>query len=230
MHLSLIIPAYNEEKRIETTLANYSDFLEKHAKNYEIIVVCDGCIDNTEKLVCIAANRNKNIKILTFDHKLGKGGAIIEGFSNATGEIVGFSDADEAVSPEDFFKLVNEMDSMDCTIASRMAEGSIILNKQSFTRRTASRAFNLIVNLLFNLHIKDTQCGAKVLRRKTLDGLPNFRTMGFEFDVELLWRVKKSGSTIKEVPITWSHVKSSKFSLWQSPKMFYNLVKLRYHG
>jgi glycosyltransferase involved in cell wall biosynthesis len=230
MYLSLIIPAYNEEKRIESTLANYSDFLKKHVRSYEIIVVCDGCTDDTEKFVCSAASKNKNIKILTFDHKLGKGGAIIEGFSNANGKLVGFTDADEAVSPEDFLKLVNGIDSMDCAVASRMVEGSVILNKQSFTRRAASRAFNLIVNLLFNLHIKDTQCGAKVLRRKTLDELSNFRTRGFEIDVELLWKVKKGGFVIKEIPITWSHIKSSKFSLWQSPKMFYNLVKLRYHG
>lgn len=88
--------------------------------------------------------------------------------------------------------------------------------------------FNILVNLLFGLGIRDTQCGAKVFKREVLDLLlPVFKTRGFEFDVELLWRIKNADFKIKEVPITWKHEEGSTFSLKYSSMMFLSLLRIR---
>lgn len=116
----------------------------------------------------------------------------------------------------------------DGVIASRRVKGSQILIKQSLKRRIASKSFNIIVRIIFGLHFKDTQCGAKVFRKEAIkDVLSELKTKGFEFDVELLWRLKKKGYKIIEFPITWKHSEGSTFSLSNAPKMFFSLLKVR---
>src|SRR3989338_11050064 len=100
--LSIVIPAYNEEKRISATVNSYKNYFKLILRNFEIIVVCDGCTDNTPNIVRKIALKNKKVRLLTFGYKLGKGGAIIRGFDASKGSIIGFTDADEAVSPTDF--------------------------------------------------------------------------------------------------------------------------------
>jgi len=104
--LSLIIPAYNEEKRIRKVLDAYTKSLE--GINYEIIVVCNGCKDGTEDIVrdFIKKTPSANVRVLVFEEKLGKGGAVIEGFKAAKGKFMGFVDADLSTSPQEFLKLV----------------------------------------------------------------------------------------------------------------------------
>lgn len=225
----MIIPAYNEEKRIESTLKNYNKFFSQHFKNYEIIVVCDGCTDKTSYIVCNFSQKNKHIRMLQFSQKLGKGGGILEGFRIAKGKVIGFTDADEAVSPQDFVRLVKRVESgVDCAIASRKIKGSKIFIKQPVQRRIASKAFNLFVNFLFELNVKDTQCGAKALSKEVFKKIHNFEIRGFEFDVELLWKIKKLGFKIEEVPIRWMHKEGARFSLKHGPRMLINLIKLRW--
>lgn len=227
LKLSLVIPAYNEEKRIEKVIDSYSAFLgEKY--DYELIVVCDGN-DKTAGIVMERMANDMHIRLLKFAQRLGKGGAIIRGFSASMKDVVGFLDSDESVSPEDFEKLIKELNDADCAIASRHVEGAVISVNPPWKRRISSRIFNILVNLMFNLDIKDTQCGAKVLKKDSLDMLlPEFKTKGFEFDVELLWRLKKAGFAIKEVPVVWKHEGGSTFSLRYSVEMFINLLKVRF--
>jgi glycosyltransferase involved in cell wall biosynthesis len=229
MKFSLIIPAYNEEKRIKKTLKDYGEYFKRNFKNYEIIVICDGCTDRTPSIVERFSRENKHIKLLKFTQKLGKGGGISEGLKSATGDVLGFTDADEAVSPREFVKLIKKIENgVDCAIASRRVKGAKILSKQSFQRRIASKAFNLFVNFMFKLRLKDTQCGAKTFHRRVIRRVKRFKTSGFEFDVELLWKIKQYGFKIEEVPITWKHKEGTTFNLKYGPKMLVNLVKLRW--
>jgi glycosyltransferase involved in cell wall biosynthesis len=228
MGISVIIPAYNEARRISDALTDYQAFAEQNHSNYELFVVCDGCTDSTPEIVRKFCRRNPRIKLLEFPNKLGKGGGVLEGFKVAKGDVIGFVDADGAVSPEEFDKLVKALDGADCAIASRYAATSKILAKQSLMRRVASRAFNLLVRMMFGLSFKDTQCGAKVMKKSIIDDvLQQMVSRGYEFDVELLWRIKRSGYSIKEIPIIWRHRGSSTFSLKCAPRMFINLLKVR---
>lgn len=226
MKLSLVIPAYNEEKRISRVIDSYSTFLDKKY-DYELLIVCDGT-DNTAGIVRGIMADDSHIRLLEFPTRQGKGGAILAGFRDAGGELVGFVDSDESVSSCEFEKLIISLNGADCAIASRRVEGARISASQPWKRRISSKVFNILVNLMFNLGIKDTQCGAKVFKKSVVETLlPAMRTNGFEFDVELLWRIKKEGFRVKEVPVEWKHEGGSTFSLKYSGTMFLNLLKIR---
>jgi len=157
-----------------------------------------------------------------------RGGGIREGFKVANGDKIGFIDADESVEPNDLRRMFDTLSDADGVIASRRLQDSNILVKQSLKRRIASKTFNIIVRAIFGLNFKDTQCGAKVFKKEVIkDVLSELKTKGFEFDVELLWRLKKKGYKIIEVPITWKHSEGSTFSLSNAPKMFFSLLKVR---
>jgi len=223
MKISIVIPAYNEENRIKTVLSKYSN----HFQDYEIIVVCDG-IDNTLNIVKEASERYTEIRLLNFKKRLGKGGAIIEGFKAAKGDRIGFVDADESVEPDDVKRMFDALSDADVVIASRRLKYSKILVKPSLKRRFASKMFNILVRMIFRLPFKDTQCGAKVFRKEAIkDILDELKTNEFEFDAELLWRLKKKGYKVVEFPITWKHSEGSSFSLSNAPKMFFSLLKVR---
>ncbi|MGB8216456.1 MAG: dolichyl-phosphate beta-glucosyltransferase [Candidatus Methanoperedens sp.] len=227
MELSLVIPAYNEEKRISRVIDSYSAFLDKKY-DYELLIVCDGN-DNTAGIVRGMIEYNPHIRLLEFPTRQGKGCAIIQGFKESHGELVGFVDSDESVSPLDFAKLINSLNGADCAIASRRVKGARISAHQPWGRRISSKVFNILINSIFNLGIKDTQCGAKVFKKSILEPLlPLMKTRGFEFDVELLWRIKNADFRIKEVPVEWKHELGSTFSLKYSGIMFLNLLKLRF--
>ncbi len=221
---SIVIPAYNEEQRISRTLEDYSRAFPKA----EIIVVCDGT-DKTADIVSAFASRNKMVKLIVSGKRLGKGGAIYKGFDAAKGDIVGFTDSDEGVSPPDYRKLLDELRNYDCVIASRRAKGAKILRNRPWHIVFVSFVFNKIVNLLFSLGVKDTQCGAKVMKREVYGKIKkDLLLTGFEFDVELLWRVKKAGLSVKEVPITWTHDPRSKTNIRNHPNLLYQIIKLRF--
>ncbi len=222
---SLIIPAYNEAGRIEDVVSNYASYFP----NQELIVVCNGCVDGTPKIVKRLGFQHSQIRLLNFRQKLGKGGSIIEGFKAANGDKIGFVDADESVEPEDVARMLAALSGADGVIASRRLKDSRILLKQPLKRRLASRAFNIIIRVMFGLNFKDTQCGAKVFTKEAIkDVLPELKTKGFEFDVELLWRLKKKGYQVTEFPITWKHSEGSTFSLAHAPRMFFSMLKIRF--
>ncbi len=217
--LSIIIPAYNEEKRIAETLKDYIPYAKK--RSAEIIAVCDGT-DATPKIV----KRFRSVRLINVAKKLGKGGGIFRGFKAAAGNILGFVDADNSITPDEFQKLVSEiLSGYDCAVASRRIAGSKIIEHGNYTKKLGSIAINLIARRLFGIPVHDTQCGAKAFKKEAIDKiLPKMRSTGFEFDVELLWRIKRAGYSIKEVPITWRAKENSKFSMLEAPKMLFNLI------
>lgn len=228
--VSIVIPAYNEEKRITNALTEHRAFMHRYYDDYEILVVCDGCTDRTPAIVRDFHEQDSCIKLLEFPYKLGKGGGVLEGFKAARKKLVGFIDADDSIAPEDFDKLVRTVDGgADCAIASRHTQGAKVFIQQPLSRRIASRIFNLFVKIFFGLPFEDTQCGAKVVKKTVIDDVvPKMVSKGFEFDVELLWRIQKSGYVIREIPIAWRHTNDSTFGLKYAPQMFFNLLKVRF--
>ncbi|MBW1717438.1 MAG: glycosyltransferase family 2 protein [Deltaproteobacteria bacterium] len=223
-YLSIVIPAYNEEARIENVVSNYCD----HFPGQEIVVVCNGCTDHTPHIISRLCSKYSQIRALSFEENLGKGGAIIEGFRVADGDKVGFVDADESVEPDDVERMFDALLNADGVIASRRLKESRILIKQPWIRRSGSRVFNILVRIIFSLNIQDTQCGAKVFTKEAIiNVLDSLTTTGFEFDVELLWKLRNKGYKIIEFPITWKHSEGSTFHLTNAPKMILSLLKVR---
>ena len=226
--LSIIIPAYNEEKRIGNTLKDYYDYFYVKKVEFEIIVETDGCTDRTVDVV--KSFRKDNIISLNFANKLGKGKGIIKGLEVAQGDVVGFVDADESVSPGDFDKMVSEIGSYECVIASRRVKGVETVKNWPAKRRIASKMFNMLVNLVLGLNIRDTQCGAKVFTKRAANIIVSqVKTKGYVFDVDVLWRMKKNNIIVKEFPVKWIHAREGQLKIRSHAyKMFFELIKLRF--
>ncbi len=221
---SLVIPAYNEENRIQLL------FDEIKAFDGELIVVCDGT-DRTADCVRQIAARRQDLLIncLEYDHRLGKGGGVIEGLKAARAPLVGYFDADGSTSISEMQRLFSHLSHADGAIGSRWVPGSTLRVRQGFLRRMESRAFNLLIRILFNLTYNDTQCGAKVFKKTAIDTvLPQMTSRGFEFDVELLWRLQQAGFTVTEVPIIWQNKGDSRVQKRDMIRMLKGLFVIRF--
>ncbi|PKL69930.1 MAG: glycosyl transferase [Methanomicrobiales archaeon HGW-Methanomicrobiales-1] len=221
---SLVIPAYNEENRIQSLFDEISVF------DGELIVVCDGTDRTADCVSRIADNRKDlTIRCLVFDHRLGKGGGVIEGLNAARAPLVGYFDADGSTSIGEMIRLFSRLADSDCAIGSRWVPGSTLRVRQGFMRRMESRAFNLLIRMLFGLTFNDTQCGAKVFRKTAIDTvLPQMTSRGFEFDVELLWRLQRAGYSITEVPIIWQNQGDSRVQKRDMFRMLKGLFAIRF--
>ena len=220
---SIIVPAYNEEKRIDGFLENLDGFSGR------LIFVCDGT-DSTDSIIQTFSENysDYNITCLRYTERLGKGGGILEGLREADTPYCGFLDADGSASIIEMRRLFSALESADCAIGSRWLKDSDIVVGQGLGRKIQSRMFNLVVKLLFGLPFRDTQCGAKAFRKEALDTvLPQIKSTGFEFDVEILWRLHNSGYRITEVPITWEDRESSHVGGFDGADMLKNLIRLK---
>lgn len=214
--LLLLIPAYNEEERIGPVLRRYAEFFrEQYRGRFQIVVVLNGCRDNTMAVVESAAAQYPEIGALEFVNPIGKGGALIEGLKLASSaELIGYVDADGATAPEAFLDLVRHCQEVDCAIGSRWLPGAVIEQSQSLKRRIFSRCFHILVEMLFRMHIKDTQCGAKVMRRYAVQTIHSaLRIADVAFDINLLYSLKRGGFTIREVPTVWTDQIGTKIRL-----------------
>jgi dolichol-phosphate mannosyltransferase len=229
----LLIPAYNEEQRIGPVLREYARYYREHYPgSFRAVVVLNGCRDNTLEVVNSVAKDFPEIQALNFPAPIGKGGALIEGLRLAPdAELIGYVDADGATPPQAFHELIKLVDRADCVIGSRWLPGAVLHQAQPTLRRFASRVFHLIVESLFWMGIKDTQCPAKVARRKAIEAIhPHLRTADLAFDVNLLYSLKHAGFSVLEVPTEWTDQMGSKVtaSLGRSSTvMFLSVVRLR---
>jgi len=221
---SLVIPAYNEEQRIIPLLDSISGF------DGELIIICDG-VDTTAEIVGrIAAERPELvIRCLRFDHRLGKGGGVIAGLMAARYPLVGYFDADGSTGIDEMKRLFTKLTTVDGAIGSRWIPGSTLRVRQGILRRVESRAFNLLIRLLFGLTFHDTQCGAKVFKKSAIDAvLPMMISRGFEFDVELLWRLRSAGFGVAEIPIEWQNKVDSRVRKRDRFRMLSGLFMVRF--
>lgn len=229
----LLIPAYNEEERIEPVLVEFAQYFQEHYKGkFQLVVVLNGCRDNTIGVVRRVAEKYPSVSALEFQAPIGKGGALIEGLKLAPlGDLIGYVDADGATGPKAFFELVQLCDKADCVIGSRWLPGAVLHQSQTRLRRFTSRCFHAIVQSLLRLNIKDTQCPAKVMRRSAVEKIhDSLLTADLAFDVNLLYSLKRSGFTILEVPTEWTDKIGSKVTqtlVRSSLVMFLSVVRLR---
>lgn len=229
--LVLLIPAYNEARRIDPVLSSYASYFQEHyAGDFQIVVVLNGCRDDTVDVVRRVAKRFGNIEFLEFRSPIGKGGALIEGLKRApASELIGYVDADGATPPQAFLALVEACREVDCVIGSRWMKGARIHHAQPFKRRFASRVFHGLVQLFFRLNILDTQCGAKVMRRDAVSAVHSkLRITDMAFDINLLYSLRQAGYRIVERPTEWTDQLGSKVRLFKSSlSMLLSLIRLR---
>lgn len=229
--LLLLIPAYNEESRIEPVLRDYSRYFQEHYHGkFELVVLLNGCRDNTFEVAKRVAVEFPAIRILDFPDPIGKGGALIEGLKLAQfSDLIGYVDADGATPPHAFHELVLKMGDADCAIGSRWLPGAVLHVEQSGRRQFASRAFHRVVELFFGMHIKDTQCGAKVLRRQAVEKIhSSLHIADMAFDINLLYALKRERFRTVEVPTEWTDQAGSKVVLGRtSMVMFLSVLRLR---
>jgi glycosyltransferase involved in cell wall biosynthesis len=229
--LLLLVPAYNEEKRIEPLLRDYAAYFRKnYSGEFELVVILNGCIDDTMGVVQKVAAEFPEISALDFPGRIGKGGALIEGLKlHPRADLIGYVDADGATPPYAFHDLLKRIHEADCVIASRWLPGAILHQEQTTKRQFASRCFHFIVQTFFRMNIKDTQCGAKVIKRPAVEKvLPALRIADMAFDINLLYSLKHEGYKVLEIPTEWTDKVGSKVTLGRtSLVMFLSVVRLR---
>ena len=220
---TLVIPAYNEERRISRTLHDLSRF------EGDLIFVCDGTDRTAEMVRAFARDHPRlSLRCLSPPERLGKGGGVLAGMEAAETSFIGYMDADGSTSLSEMERLFGFLPEHDGAIGSRWLPGSTVPVRQGMARRLQSRLFNLIVRLLYGLPYQDTQCGAKVFRKEALDVvLPRMRSRGFEFDVELLFLLNEAGYSIVEVPTVWENREASRVRIADTLRMLSGLIAVR---
>ena len=235
MKLSIVIPAYNEEKRIGKTLNSYSKYFNSLVKrdklDYEILVVINNTTDRTKEIVKKIQKKNRKIRYLDL-RQGGKGYAIIEGFKDALkrkNDLIGFVDSDMSTPPEEYARLALQMKNYDGIIASRYLPGAIVKPKPTTQRMISSRIYNLWIRALFLMPYHDTQCGAKVFKREAIAKVVGKLIITkWAFDVDLLYNLRKYGFKIKETPTRWSDAAYSKINFLKAgPIMALSMLRLR---
>lgn len=204
--LSVIIPAYNEEKRLPQTFERLERYLAARSYTSEILVVDDGSSDSTKQVVQSWQTRALNLRLVSNPGNRGKGFSVRHGMLEAQGNIALFTDADLSAPIDEADKLLAALKDFDVAIGSRALNRSLIELHQSGTRETAGRAFNWAVRNFTGVPFLDTQCGFKAFRReRTRILFEQQRIERFGFDPELLFLARRHGLSVTEVPVRWAH-------------------------
>lgn len=214
-YLSLIIPAYNEEKKIETDIREAFAFFKKKKIAAEIIVSTDGVTDDTNNIVSKLKKEFSHLKLIVKKERRGKGAAIKEGVKVAQGKYIMFVDAGLCIP----FKFISVgikklQDGFDMALGNRADQNSVIKIRQPFYRTIGSKAFGIWVKYVLGVpnYIKDTQCGFKIYKYNVAKDLfKDLKTNGMMFDLELILRAKKHKSRLTTFPVEWSNDADTKF-------------------
>lgn len=214
--ISIIIPAYNEEKKIEKDIREVYNFLKKSGIKGEIIVSTDGITDQTNNIVKKLQKEFSELKLIAEKEKIGKGAAIKKGVKIAEGKYIMFADAGLCV-PYKFIKdgIDKIEEGFDCALGSRASKKSIITKAQPVYRKIGSIFFGLLVRNVVGVprNIKDTQCGFKIYKKDVAKKLFNdLQTESFMFDIELILRGKKEKYKMAQFPVRWSNDIDTKFN------------------
>ena len=228
--LSIIIPAYQEEIRLQKTLPNLRNYLTNQDYSWEVIVVDDGSSDETARIPHKIFSKTEPVKVIKNPKNRGKGFSVKQGVMEAQGEVILISDADFSTPIEELEKLqACVRKGYDIAIGSRSLVDSNIEVRQAWYRESMGRIFNVFVQMTVLRGFIDTQCGFKYFsREKTVPIFSQMTVQGFCFDVEFLFVAKKQGLKIIEVPVKWRHVPFSRVSLISdSIHMLLDLMRIR---
>lgn len=236
--LSIVIPAYNEAKRLPKTLERIRSYLQEATNRWrvdmseiEVIVVDDGSTDGTSELARSFSDRLPNLQVLRHTPNRGKGYAVKRGMLSANGRFRLFSDADLSTPIDELDKMLPLLlsDEADIAIASRGLPQSQLLVRQPWYREMLGRLFNLVVQALATPGIWDTQCGFKLFRSDVAERLFKLQTLdGFAFDVEVLYLARKFKYRVAEIPVRWLNDPNTKVQTFRhGMQMLRDLIVIR---
>jgi len=232
--ISIVIPAYNEEQRLPSTLEAVFEYLGRSAwRNAEVLVVDDGSTDATPDVVRQFSRSHPGLRLLENPGNRGKGYAVRHGMLEAAGDWILFTDADLSAPIEELDKLSAACREQGARVAigSRALDRSLIAVRQSWFRENAGKLFNLLVRLLAGLPFRDTQCGFKLFERQSAHEIfRRQRLERFGFDVEILFIARHLRIPAVEVPVRWSHAAGTKVNMLRdSCTMFLDLLRIRWN-
>jgi dolichyl-phosphate beta-glucosyltransferase len=230
--ITIVIPAYNEEDRLERTVRDAIAYFRPTIRPFELIVVDDGSRDDTSGLARRLSDELQEVRLIRLAANHGKGYAVRTGVVNARGGTVLFADADGATPWAELPRLEAALAAgADLAVGSRALHATGVSVKAKLYRRLIGRAFHVLVELLTVRNVKDTQCGFKLFRAPVAHDLfSRMRMNGFSFDVELLVMADRRGYRVAEVPVNWEHRPGSKVNLTvDSLRMAVDLFRIRGH-
>ncbi len=231
MEISVIIPAYNEAKRITPTIQSVVEYLDNLVQDsYEIIVVLDGSKDNTLEVVSKLSNKYKAIKIIDNKINQGKGAVVRQGIMESKGDYVLFMDADNSTHIYELYKILPMMkQGVDIVVGSRDMQGSKVEIRQARYKEILGDLGNLWIQILLVGGIKDTQCGFKVFAGdKARHIFSKLNMKGWSFDIELLALARHFGYSIKEMPVIWYNDDSSHVKLKDYIQVLIDTIIIKY--
>jgi len=231
-HLSIIIPSYNEELRLPSTLERIAAYLSTYAHEAEVLVVDDGSEDGTAAVAESYRSKILTLRVISNGVNRGKGYSVRQGIEEARGRIALFTDADLSAPIEEAGKLIDGLETNDVAIGSRAMDRSLITVHESPFREFAGIIFNKIVRSILWLPFVDTQCGFKAFRRERCGIIFEQQTIeGFGFDPELLYLARRHGLRAVEIPVRWGHSPATKVSmLHDSIQMFIDIFTIRWNS
>lgn len=230
---SLVIPAYNEERRLPTSIRDIRSFFSSINDPFEVLVIIEKSTDRTLELAREAAKGDDRIQVIDNQVQRGKGYAVRSGMQRARGEIVFFMDADLSTPLAEILKFLayfKEHPEVDVLIGSRAHAQSLIIKRQNFFRQSLGRTFNKFVQLFGIKGIEDTQCGFKAFRARANREIFSRQTLdGFAFDVEVLLLAQRLGFKTEALPVKWINSPDSKVRILIDPiKMLWDLIRIRW--
>ena len=232
-NISIVIPAYNEEERLGTTLDRILAFVRSSRWNAEVLVVNDGSRDQTAEIVRSYTQNTGIVRLLENPGNRGKGYSVRNGVLNATGEFVLFTDADMSSPIEEAPKLLEALArGADIAIGSRWARSELQTRRQSLARQFLGRVFNVLLRGLLRLDFKDTQCGFKAFRHQAARAVfPLQRIERWGFDPEILFLAHHFGFCIVEVPVRWGHDTRTRINpLVDGSRMVSDMLLIRWNS
>jgi dolichyl-phosphate beta-glucosyltransferase len=230
---SIVIPAYNEGKRIGPTLERVLAYVHAQGWDAEVIVVNDGSRDNTVEVVRAFAAKDPALHLIENPGNRGKGYSVRNGMLNARGRIILFSDADLSSPIEEAPKLFKALENgADIAIGSRWLRAETQTQRQPLHRQIFGRIFNLLLRLTLGLHFADTQCGFKAFKRAAAQEIfPHQQIERWGFDPEILFLARKLGFKIQEVPVAWGHSGETRIHpIIDGAKMFQEMLRIRWYS
>jgi len=229
--LSVVVPCYNEEQRLPRTIEQIERYLDGKHVAYELILVDDGSADATRTVMDAAVDRHEGVRVEALPRNRGKGRALALGVQAAKGDEILLSDADLSTTLEELDKLEAALSAgAGVAIGSRALRDSRVEISQPFYRVLMGKGFNLIVQAVLLPGIWDTQCGFKLFRAEVAHSVfADLITDGFGFDPEVLYRARKQGVRIVEVPVVWGNSAATKVSAVRSAlDMLKHVIRLRF--
>ncbi|HEX9022902.1 MAG TPA: dolichyl-phosphate beta-glucosyltransferase [Geobacteraceae bacterium] len=228
--LSVVIPAFNEERRLPAYLDRVLAYLEGRSFSFEVVIVDDGSSDNTAAVVERYAARDQRVRLVRLQRNRGKGGAVKTGMLSSTGKLRLFTDADGATPIAEVERLKKAIEAgADVAVGSRALKDDALRVRTRFHRKFIGTVFNRIVRALTVKGINDTQCGFKLFTARAANAVfPLQNIEDFGFDVELLYICRKKGLPLAEVPVNWTDIPGTKVKLVRdSLRMLKDVVRIR---